>query len=735
MTVFGRQSTNLHSSTTRYVGPLLAGGLLTCCSIFALPVHAQQNESERQARRLTLEEITVTARRVEEDLQTTPVAVTALSAQDVERRQIVDIDQVQHAAPNLIVQPLVGNSGVGIGIRGQRNVENTSASDPAVGIYVDGVYTARSSLGFLELVDVERVEVLRGPQGTLFGRNTTGGALNIVTPRPSGELGGRITGRLGNYDNREVLGHVNVPISGEDVAFRLSFKHAERDGFGQSLTTGRELGDLNSDFVRGVLLVAPQGSNWEVSVAADYYNRQGNGPVGAITAVRPGSLADVAFGFGNFIPDDFYANFSGIDTFEEVTAKGVSLTGSVDFDWGTIKSISAYRETSNNVLTDADGTPFPILEFEQDNKQKYQVTQELQAFGRTGQVNWIVGLFYFTEDNDDLTDSSTAWTRGEIKNDSYAAYGQVSYDVTDDLNITGGLRYTYDDREILLDLRAPGPGACTLVVTDAPGVCELTRDKSFDYLSYVLGVNYQATDDIFLYAKTSKGHRSGGFNNRQSFPPFEPESVTDYEIGIKGEFFGNRLRTNLAAFYTRYRNVQRTVVSVVNGAPSPTTTNAAKAEIPGFEVEVSAVPFENFQIGGAFGYIDPNYQEFIDPLLGDRSDEPFTYASKRTWNIFGTYTVPFSAGEVTIHANYSYRSKVFYDTLTPDLDVQPGYGILSVRASVALHNPDVEFAFYGRNLTNKKYNTYILDVFGPFGYNLGYRGTPRMYGAELTYRF
>ncbi|MCC5863198.1 MAG: TonB-dependent receptor, partial [Gammaproteobacteria bacterium] len=699
----------------------------------SLPVHAQQQPSS--GARQTLDEILVTARRVQEDLQTTPVAVTAITIRDVENRQVVDISAVQNIAPNLLVQPLGGNSGVGINIRGQAGTENTSASDPAVGIYVDGVYTARSSIGFLELVDVERIEVLRGPQGTLFGRNTTGGALSIITPQPTGDLGGRLTGRLGNYSNREILGHVNVPLAGEEAGLRISFKHAERDGYGRSLTTGRELADLDSDFIRAVLRVAPDSGRWDASLSADYFNRKGNGPIGAIVAVREGSLADAVFGFGNFIPENFYDTFSGTDTFEDITAKGASLTLQAYTDWATFKSITAYRSVRNNILADVDGSPIPVISFLQDNKQNYQFTQELQAFGSTGGIEWIGGLFYFTEDNDDLTDSSTAWTRGEIKNDSIAAYGQLSYALTSDLSVTGGLRYTRDKREVLLDIAAPGPGACRLPVTDAPGVCALTRDASFNYLSYVLSANYELSDDLFLYAKTSRGHRSGGFNSRQPFPPFEPEAVTDYEIGLKTELFGNRLRVNLAGFYTQFRNVQRTVVSVVDGAPSPTTTNAAKAKIPGAELEISALPLDNLEIGAAIGIVDPKYREFNDPVRGDRSGEPFIYTSKTTWNVYGSYTIPLAVGEMRLSADYGYRSKVFYDTANPALNVQPGYGLLNARAVLSLNNPNLEFALYGRNLTDKEYNTFILDIFGPFGFNLAYRGIPRMVGAEATFRF
>ena len=200
-----------------------------------------------------VEEVIVTARRVQEDLQTTPVAVTAITGQALERQQITNVETLQYSVPNLTVTPLLGGTGSAITIRGQVGAENVSSVDQAVGVYVDGVYIARSSGGLLDLVDVERVEVLRGPQGTLFGRNTTGGAINIVSPDPAAEFSGRLTGRVGNYGLREVQGAVNIPFVGDQFGARVSFRHNEHDGYGESLTTGQDLADADSDFLRFVI--------------------------------------------------------------------------------------------------------------------------------------------------------------------------------------------------------------------------------------------------------------------------------------------------------------------------------------------------------------------------------------------------------------------------------------------------------------------------------------------------
>jgi len=703
------------------------------------------------------DEVVTTARRVTENLQTTPVAVTSLSDEALETRQITDVNAIQYNAPNITIEPLNGNSGASVSIRGMAGVENTSASDPAVGIYVDGVYSARSSVGLLELVDVERVEVLRGPQGTLFGRNTTGGALVITTPDPDGDFSGRLTGRIGEYDTMELLGHANIPLAGEQAAARISFKHAERDGFGKSLYNDYELANLNSDYIRGVVRIAPDEKNWDLTFAGDWFNRQGNGPIAALTDVNPAGLSGAFLGYGQYISDDFYTNFTATDQFEDITAKGASATLNYDLGDVQLKSITAWRSVFNNILADIDGTPNPQIagpaivlpspplpvpgiviptgiQYEQTNDQDSQFTQELQLMGSNGDLKWIVGGFYFSESNSDLTQSSTANTIGDIENDSVAIYGQADYDVGEALTVNAGLRYTWDERALNMSLESPGGARCTLTQTDSPGVCLLSRAVKYNYLSYDFGVNYEFTDAIFGYAKTSRATRAGGFNHRVIAPAYEPERVTNYELGIKSQLFDNKVRANLAAFYMDYDNVQRTAVIVVGNTPTASTTNAAKAKVSGIEAEVDVVLNEFFSFGGSLGLLDPSYDEFMDAGR-DRSNEPFTYAADYTYNVYATATAPVSFGEVVLHADYGFKGDIYFDTVDLARDVQEGYGLLNVRAAVKLDNPNVEFAVFGKNVLNEEYNTYILDLNNSLGYTTGFRGSPGVWGAEATVRF
>lgn len=698
-----------------------------------------------------LEEIFVTARKVEENTQTTPIALTALSEATLERKQITNVEAIQYTTPNVTITPLVGNSGVGITIRGQAGSENTSASDAAVGVYVDGVYVARSTGGLLDLVDVERVEVLRGPQGTLFGRNTTGGALNIVTPDPIPEFTGHLKAKVGNYDKRSVEGVVNLPLVEEALAARISFKHDKHDGYGKSLATGRELANLESNFIRGVIKLEPDDSPWYVTVNGDYYTRKGNGPIAALHAVNPRSAAAIDMSLLNvagfnfpagpltdYFADDFYENYSGSKGYEDIEVWGTSIRAGLDFDWGSLLSITAYRTTTNNVYTDTDGTPLNVIEFEQNNEQVHQITQEFQLSGYTDNIDWITGIFFFTEENEDLTESSTANTYGEVENESQAIFGQATYSFTPALRVTGGLRYTEDERELALMITDPSGAVCRVTSVDVPGTCMNTRSAKYDYWSYTLSADYAFSEDLFGYIKTSKANRAGGFNTRQVAPPFEPEEVTDYEVGLKANFFENRLRTNLAVFYTQYDEVQRTILSLAAGAPSPLTQNAAKATIPGIELEVSALPHPNLEVGFSLGIIDPEYDEYTDELGNDLSSYPFLQTSEETYNVYATYTQPLQMGDLVLHADYGYQSERYYNYTpqTAAFNRQEGYGLLNARITMDLVDTGVKLGLWGRNLTDEEYNTYILDTYTtPFGYNSGYRGEPRTFGAEVTYAF
>jgi iron complex outermembrane recepter protein len=705
-----------------------------------------------------LENIVVTARRVSEDLQTTPVAVTALTADAMEDLNITGVYDVQFSTPNLVIAPFLWNSGAAVAIRGQLNENNQANTDPAVGIYVDGVYVARSSGGLLDLVDVERVEVLRGPQGTLFGRNTTGGALNIVTPAPHGELDGFVQGTLGNFSLREVLGAVNLPIKGDALAMRVSFKHTEHDGYGRNSYLGTELDDLDKDFVRASLRIAPSGQKWDLTLSGDYSTWETSGQVASLIAVRPGSVATlvpvaapVSAGdaLNNYITDDYSRSYAGVDTPGETDIWGVSATLNVDLGFGQFKSISAARGAEIHYFTDNDGTPYTIIGTEASIKQKHQYTQELQLSGSAmDTIDWITGLFYFEEENTDgnpflanLVPIGPPANRqiADLDNTSYALYAQGTYSFTPALRLTAGLRYTEDERKADISVFRLASGACVLNVITVPGECRSQLEADFDYVAYTASLDYQLTDTNFVYVKTSRAQRSGGFNTRTVADAFRPEEVTDYEIGIKADLLNRRLRANAAVFYSYFDDAQRQVTTVDRFTNTSTSLieNAAEARMKGGELELTAIPFDGLELNATVGYVDPSYKRYIEPATGiDLSDRPFTFVSKHTYSAGATYRAPVGFGELSLHADYGYQTRKYFAT-TPglaDLNSQPAFGVLNSRITLMLDDPNLEIALWGKNLLDEEYDTFRLDVYNALGTVTAFRGAPRTYGLSLTYR-
>lgn len=749
----------------------------------ATPVWAEQPaEAKASSDRSGLGEIVVTARRTEENLQTTPVAVTALGAEQISRQQLVDVSALQYAAPSLTVAPATGDtSAANIAVRGQSQSDNLIAIDPAVGIYLDGVYVARSSGALFNLVDVQRVEVLRGPQGTLYGRNTTGGAINLVAKRPEADFGGSISGRVGNFGLREVTAVANVPL-GESAGFRVAYQNSEHDGYARNAFLNRELNDDKTNFVRGIFTLAPEGTGFDLAVTGDYTDRRNSGqftkprtalptafagatPVGGFASLVPVvcsggpaaalcPLSRPGDSLQNYIRGDFYTSNGNVpNTFNEAQVGGFGATVTQDFGGFSARLISSWRFTRSDASRDLDGTPYRILEGTGHIDQE-QRSNELQAFGSAfgKSVDWVLGIYQFTEDGFDNSTSINLWplrtTRNDITaygdNKSIAYYGQAIWKVSDKLRLTGGLRYTEDERLLRVSNVQVNGFTSAFVscsfptsVVDAGTQCTSTRKATFDYVSYLASADYQLTPNTFLYAKTSRASRAGGFNVRgvfgASLDPFQPEQVTDYEVGAKLDLFDKRLRLNAATYYSDYQDIQRTVITTAAGQLVAFVQNAAKAHITGAELEATFVPTDNLRLSTVIGVLEPKYDQFRDPFSGaDRSNEPFPRTPKTTIGSAIDYTIPLSTGEIVAHADYAWRSEAFFNT--SNFSRQESYGLLNAKLSYEANNLSV--GLWGRNLTDQEYDALILDTTGTaIGLATGFAGNPRTYGVSLGYKF
>lgn len=794
---------------------VLAAGLVISGAAQAQSVPAEEEKADQGG----IAEIIVTARKSSENIQSVPVAVTALSADDLASKQVLEVTDLARTAPSLTVS--TGGTGpasiIYLAIRGQAQNSPNSLSDSSVGIYMDGVYVARPIVGNLGFLDMASAEVLRGPQGTLFGRNTTGGALNLTSNRPSDEYEGMLKVGFGNYNYKTIEGMVNAPLS-DAVGLRIAGRYGTRDGYFRNNQIGYPQGSIDKDFVlRGTLVIAPVESNLKLTVIADFVRYADDGNATAVAAINPGVLSLPAYGafinseFARFVsaaqlPAFTAANSKWTDTFSrpqtgdrqidtlqnnnEVDA----IAGTLEWDLGgvNIKSITAYRKSFTDDSLDLHGFPTSVNPFTPflpnatsgfiSTYNNEQFSQELQLSGSAGALDWQTGVYYFKESGDEqsrafiLGGVQSARTLSDYSSRSVGAFAQLNYNVTDALRVTGGFRYTWDkrtiDRKSTANWRLPDNlEVCTVGpntgLTAAAAPCTDPRSANFKYPAWTLGADYRVSDQLFLYAKTSGASMSGGFNSRFVPAPFtqqfDPEKVRDAEVGFKGDFLDRRLRTNMAFFFAKQSNVQRIVNALVGTTLTQFVTNTGKVDAKGFEFEGTLLPWDGMELTGSLSYLDAKYVRgsrtenqgtAAVPILVDRSGEPVTQAPKWTWNVGATQTFPTSFGEVSLHADYAYIADRAMDAATARTLAQggtqaninavaignaasivKGYGLLNGRIAINFDDPDIELAFWGRNLTNQAWFTNVFNNYTGLGATVQYQGAPRTYGATATIKF
>jgi iron complex outermembrane recepter protein len=773
-----------------------------------------------------LDEIVVTARRAAESLQTTPVAVTALNAEMMINQQVQEVTDLQRTAPSLTL----GTGGTGpasiiyASIRGQAQNSPNSVTDAAVGVYIDGVYLGRpigSNMGFL---DVSQVEVLRGPQGTLFGRNTTGGALNITTNRPTGEFEGHVKAEMGNYSLRHIETVINLPIKSDELATRLAVRYNERDGYVETPFYGDDFKDVEKSYsARGSVRYAPSEAPFEVFFSMDHEYYEDNGTPTTVVAFNDDAraaptLPTVAqlFASVGLNPRDYEGQFDKTFGFVQTAVKdrevmtpsnyhkatGGTLEFKVDLGGADLKSISAYRESTSSNQNDLDGSPVDIISFFSEYHQ-HQFSQELQVSGDIGKkLHLIGGVYHFQEGGDESSHAhqfgvfiqpllargvdlntvpfSYRDTYSEFDATSDGIFAQGNYQFTEQLRMTAGYRYTRDTRDIMrapLANYVPQPGlpvSCGLTAAELGFVfpptfpvsaCRVEEEAEFSYPAYLISLDYQLNDDIFLYAKHSRASMAGSLNTREVPPPFnfavDPETVRDIEIGGKGEFLDRRLRTNVAVFYLEGEDVQR-IINAFNSAGTGLTqfnTNTGDTEIKGIELELTALLWEGFELNASASVMDGEYKSgtFLEtrgtaanPIIVDRSDEELPRLPDLTYTIGATQTFTLGLGEVSAHVDYAWiddqalvtttatpgdTAQAFEDArLVNEYSTIESYGLLNARIGLLLNN-GLEIAAWGRNLTDEEYATNVFESWTALGFALHNQGNPRTYGASLTYSF
>jgi iron complex outermembrane receptor protein len=726
----------------------------------------------QESRSSALEEIVVTAERRAQSLQDIPLSITAFSQDDMELRNATDLRALQKFTPNLeFNNESGGQNNSRITLRGIGTETLVGGGDQGVALHVDGVYVGRNSAAAQSVFDVERLEVLRGPQGTLYGRNAVGGSINIVTKNPTDEFMASADVTAGNYARTRIRGILNVPFS-DAVAGRFSILREERDGYLENLHPGgRDNDDADTLGLRGklrwtlndaeVILGAfynkyegtGRGSRY-LGTDTDFQFRPGmvgisdgsSGPPAGAPVVGPAKAAALP------MPTDLHQIRKDSPEFIDQTQQGVDLTVTWPLsDSVELKSITAFQQNDNSTLVDADNTEIRVEERARKNDAE-QWSQEfnLVSTGDTA-LDWILGAFIYHEEltEDFFTigypgnvDPSVPLPGGQQpggngvsqnplathETDSFAVFGQATYHVSESLRLTAGLRYTKDEKEqsrtgsgivdFVNNFRFNGGGA------QGPAPDESVADD-WTNVSGKLSIDYDVSDSSMLYASYSQGFKSGGIPFNGVMIPYEPEEVDAYEVGSKNQFLDDRLRLNLVAFYYDYQDLQ---VFRLTG-DGPRAENAAQSTVKGLEAEFQAIVTDSFSVDGSIGKLDATYDEYTIPRPPtDFSGNTVNHAPEYTANLGAQYNAPIGNGELTVRADYSRRGDTYFDRANGPLDLQEAYGIFSLNVRYDATNWYV--ALYGKNLGDEDYVTGQL-INPPF--NCGCRtvgvGEPRTYGV------
>ncbi len=760
---FYRQTNRTMKAKAALLSSLSASAL--AMSGFAAPAAAQGGDAANDT-------IIVTAQRREESLQDVPISISALSGDNLYDRGVTNLKGVSNFAPNVEFtntnRPTAGGAAYGGWIRGVGTGDYAYPTDPGIGLYVDGVYMARTLGGLLSIADIERVEILRGPQGTLYGRNTIGGAINVVTTeaKTSGEAEGMILGRLGNYGRADVVTQINTPLIEDRLGFKASVGYFSSDGHGESLYDGQQLNDEERLIMRaGFLLEATPELTFDLR--GDYSRQDNHGPVAQYKVDNGGSgftdrFNDIAAPVQNaeyglapgteygpaFALPGTYQTWAASPLRDDFIVAGGSLTATYSpSDAFTLKSITAYRDLSTRVQVDGDNSPYRISSTDERISDQ-QFSQELQASGELsgGRVNYVAGLFYFNETGESekfseflngvyevtglASDARDSFTYQDYKATSYAAFTQFDVGVTDALTLVLGARVNHDKKDFTVEVTLPQ-------LDDAVRTPLQTQSSSWTSFTPRVGVNWKVSPETLLYTSYATGFKSGGFGNptaTMAAPIYDPEKLRTFEAGVKTEAMDGLVTANLAAFLSKWDDIQLNVI-----VPGPTggfvnlTDNAGTARLYGFEFDTVIRPADGLRFNLGVGYTHNEFTDLDDGVVGVTLDTKLPHVPK--WSVTPGFEYSWNTGfgQFMVRSDLSYRSDQFL-TIADTGSLQEGYALVSARASFTPASlPNLEIGIEGTNLTDEYYLVYEQAV--GLGMRLSQPGDPRTIAATARVRF
>ena len=701
-----------------------------------------------------VDEIIVTAQRRSENLQNVPIAVTAATAARLEAVGVTTTEDLAVVTPGLSIPTLGGY--VEPHIRGVGSSSVGPGLEPPVATYIDGVYIASATAALLTLDNVDRIEVLKGPQGTLFGRNATGGLVQIVTKDPQFQSDGIAKVTYGNY--QDVVGDAYYTSGltdqlAADVAIR--YEH-QGEGWGRNIATGDPVGKLDQDLAVRSKFLFDASDATKIRASFDYEERTTSQDVQHITGGLPALFDNPAFG-GPYSNGNFYDVDYNVDETSHSKAGGASLQVDHDFDFASLKSITAYRDSYFGFPLDLDYTPLPLVLLTAATRDA-QLSQEVQLTSQHQTwITWTTGLYYFYANDRYLpldidfgpsffspipyTPVNITVNDKQLTN-SAAAYGQTTFALPFDTNFTLGGRYTYERKSVSGDQVfgiAGIPASAGPVPTPGLGI---PSRVDFNRFNYRAAFDHKFTDNILGYISYNTGFKSGGYNiGVANNPPYQPETIKAGEIGLKTELIDQRLRLNVAAFHYDYQNIQ--VSQFVEGNES--IYNGAKARIDGADLDLQAIVTADLSFNGGFSYIDSEFRSFPDAdyfvptdgcvpspggiCIASAAGHRLPFAPMTTFNTGADYKVRGSLGIVRFDVNYYHTAKAF---AAPSNTISiPAYGLLSAAATWSSLDDRYSLKLWGRNLGNTHYATFLAES-AEGAFNIA--GAPRTFGLTLGVR-
>jgi len=696
----------------------------------------------------TVDEVIVTALRRRSNMQKVPVAVSVIKPPLIREARIHDIEDVGTRIPGLTVasfsigQPTIHMRGVG-------SNDDGAALDNSIVMFIDDVYVGRITSINMSFFDLEQIEIMRGPQGTLYGKNAIGGAINVTSKNPTDHLTGEVEATLGNYNRFDMRANISGPLIEDKLLGRLAFHSRKRDGWQKNLfLPGIKQNDENTWAARGKLLLAINETT-QIDLNGDYSrdNLESTGRIPVVGRVPVRLLGPDGRPTGQWaLPTDIFSALGGnvrtaINSdrgFTDRTIWGLSSRISHEGDFGRLLSITALRQTNFAWLEDSTGLPSSVTDQKVNsnvNEKHSQFSQELRWISPDeGRLKHVLGFYYLYEHTHRIENfifpRRKSTTDQDNETNSFAIFGEATYALTKKINFTVGARMTYENKNMVQQNITNGDR--TILLEDFT----LSNKGNWTDFSPNFVLSWQQSDDIMWYGSISRGYKSGGFQGAPATRDLarriiDPESVWNYEVGYKSQWLDNRFRLNLVGFYSDYRDLQVVQFKTEGNFGVFQTSNAASASLKGVELEFTLKPASGLEFFGSYAFLDATYDQFNDLSGRDFTGNVLRQAPRHSLYLAAYYERDFYKGRLRFRADYRYQGKSFRE---PDnsVTIQPGFDL--VDASIAYESADDswEATLWAKNLMDKEYISHLY-VLGGNDYALF--GTPRTYGLTITRNF